>query len=710
MKKTGKLKIIILLISLAIFIAGSITVVVLVLQISKTESAEPKAVVAEELESVGYRYRIGNSAASVIKYIGNEKTVTIPSELGGYSVKTIEENAFSKNNTIESVTIPSTVKEIGANAFSECKSLSSAVIPESVTVIGEGAFCGCAKLKTVANSSKIKQIKSETFKDCTSLSSVSIPPTVKTIGANAFFQCKSLPMLVIPDTIENIDEAAFDGCSGITSLTIGASVKKIGASAFLGCQSLTSVTIPDNVTAIESAAFNNCGSLKTAVIGSGIGEMDKSVFAYCGKLESVLIADGTKTVGLSAFYSCESIKSVIIPESVVSIGSTKANDKKLVDNDVFYKHPLSLVVYGKTGSYAEKFAAANGINFRAAVEPASVTLDKTSVSLVAGASQTVSATVLPANATGKAVLWTSDDISVAGVSNGIITAKAVGSATITAKALNGKSVTCKVTVTPPAPPTVSVSNTKNGIKVSWNKVDAAASYIVYSKALSDSRWAAAECTKTSYIIEDVKSNKLYQIKVKSVGARDTESSTSKTKSITYLARVNIASLAFSGNAIKAKWSKVSGATKYHVAYKKRGADSFTSAYMTENTFGLPKAEVGTSYTFKIRAQLEKDGVTTSGAWSEKKTVVTLAVPEASAKLSSDSNGVYVSWKAVNGASGYAVYYKESSADDWTTKTVGSQSYTITDVENGKTYDIRVRAVCDGGSGALSPVQSVTMSK
>ena len=712
MKKLSKPKKILLLLSSAIVIAGAITVILLVLRTPKPESSaatQSEAAIAAELESEGYRYRIINSAAYVIKYTGNEKNVSVPSELGDYSVKTIEDDAFSKNNSIESVTLPSTLNKIGANAFSECESLSSAVIPESVTELGEGAFCGCTKLKTVVNSSKIRQIKSETFKDCTALSSASIPPTVKTIGANAFFQCASLPMLVIPDSTENIEEAAFDGCSGITSLTLGASVKKIGASAFLGCKALSSVTVPDSVTTIDSAAFNGCDNLKTVVIGSGIGKMDKSVFAYCGKLESVSIADGAKAIGLSAFYSCESIKSVIIPESVAAIGSTKADDNKLVDNDVFYKHPLSLVVYGKTGSYADKFAAANGITFRAVVEPAALTLDKTSVSLVAGSSQTVAAAVLPANATGKAVTWTSDELSVAGVSNGKIIAKAVGSATITAKALNGKTVTCKVTVTPPAAPDVSLSNTKSGLKATWKKVDNATSYIVHYKASSDKNWTTVESKDTSYIIEDVKSNKLYHVKVKSVGAGNAKSDSSKTKSLVFLGRVKIFSLAYAGNTIKAKWSKISGAEKFQVAYKKRGEKSFTTVYATKTAFELSKVPEGTSYTFKIRAQLVKDGSTVSGAWSEEKKVVSLAVPAVTARLSSKSNGVYVSWRPVKGASGYSVYYKESTAEEWTTKTTAGNSYTIKDVATGKTYDIRVCAFNNVESGALSKTKSVTVT-
>ena len=76
----------------------------------------------------------------------------------------------------------------------------------------------------------------------------------------------------------------------------------------------------------------------------------------------------------------------------------------------------------------------------------SVTLDKTSASLKAGETVTLTATVNPDNATDKTVTWTTSDATVATVSNGVVIAKKAGTATITAKA-GEKTATCAITVT-----------------------------------------------------------------------------------------------------------------------------------------------------------------------------------------------------------------------------------------------------------------------
>lgn len=78
----------------------------------------------------------------------------------------------------------------------------------------------------------------------------------------------------------------------------------------------------------------------------------------------------------------------------------------------------------------------------------SITLDKTSLSMKVGETETITVTVNPDNATDKNVTWTSSDESVAKVADGKVTAVKSGKATITAKC-EDKTAECAVTVTVP---------------------------------------------------------------------------------------------------------------------------------------------------------------------------------------------------------------------------------------------------------------------
>ncbi|HAR1385796.1 TPA: hypothetical protein IZ328_002257 [Enterococcus faecium] len=83
------------------------------------------------------------------------------------------------------------------------------------------------------------------------------------------------------------------------------------------------------------------------------------------------------------------------------------------------------------------------------MDPSGVTLSKTATTLVVGASETLSATVLPADATDKSVKYSSSNEAIATVTpvQGKITGIAAGTATITATTANGKTAVCEVTVT-----------------------------------------------------------------------------------------------------------------------------------------------------------------------------------------------------------------------------------------------------------------------
>ena len=77
-----------------------------------------------------------------------------------------------------------------------------------------------------------------------------------------------------------------------------------------------------------------------------------------------------------------------------------------------------------------------------------VTLDKTTLSMKVGESDTLTATVAPTNATNQAVTWTSSNEAVATVSNGTVNTVGVGTAIITVKTAEGnKTASCTVTVT-----------------------------------------------------------------------------------------------------------------------------------------------------------------------------------------------------------------------------------------------------------------------
>jgi hypothetical protein len=75
-----------------------------------------------------------------------------------------------------------------------------------------------------------------------------------------------------------------------------------------------------------------------------------------------------------------------------------------------------------------------------------ISLNKDSLDMVSGDTETLTATLEPEDATST-VTWSTDDDTVATVENGVVTAVGAGTATITAETANGKKATCAVSVT-----------------------------------------------------------------------------------------------------------------------------------------------------------------------------------------------------------------------------------------------------------------------
>ena len=126
-----------------------------------------------------------------------------------------------------------------------------------------------------------------------------------------------------------------------------------------------------------------------------------------------------------------------------SIYGGRMNGDKLI-YDV-YMNPTLTQGYDttKVGRYEQEI--------KPSVPVTAITLNRSSLTLEIGGTETLTATVAPSNATKKTVAWSSDNEGIASVdSNGKITAKAKGTAVITASATDKskKSASCRVTVIP----------------------------------------------------------------------------------------------------------------------------------------------------------------------------------------------------------------------------------------------------------------------
>ena len=107
----------------------------------------------------------------------------------------------------------------------------------------------------------------------------------------------------------------------------------------------------------------------------------------------------------------------------------------------------------------------------------SISLNKSSLRLQAGANATLVASISPVNADNKQVTWSSSDTGIATVEDGVVTGAKPGVVKITAQSVDGGyTAVCEVTVTETVTPEIDFEGT--GAVISFPKVEEATSYEV----------------------------------------------------------------------------------------------------------------------------------------------------------------------------------------------------------------------------------------
>lgn len=96
-----------------------------------------------------FDYETVGDSIQIIGYNGEADNLIIPTTIDGKYVTRIDETAFTRCTTIESVVLPNHLEEIGDYAFTRCTIMESITIPASVTSIGNNVFNNCYSLSVI---------------------------------------------------------------------------------------------------------------------------------------------------------------------------------------------------------------------------------------------------------------------------------------------------------------------------------------------------------------------------------------------------------------------------------------------------------------------------------------------------------------------------------------------------------------------------------
>jgi hypothetical protein len=196
---------------------------------------------------------------------------------------------------------------------------------------------------------EVTKICAEAFKKTKNCEKIIIPTGVNEIEKEAFAFCPA-SQITIPQGIKKIPSFAFYS-SGITELVLPEGVEEIEDNAFGECYSLEKVYVPSSCKRIGEAAFKNCNTLKEIILEEGLESLADYCFNGCTALERLEVPDGCYELGNFAFEGCKHLKEVYLPETIQFVGGRVFEGAK------------EMSIFGKSGSYAEKFAEQYRLRF-----------------------------------------------------------------------------------------------------------------------------------------------------------------------------------------------------------------------------------------------------------------------------------------------------------------------------------------------------------
>ncbi len=369
------------------------------------------------VDSTGKVTAKGNGTATITatsaenNTIKAQATVTVVTPLSSLSISP-STNAMNVNDT-KTLTLtynPTTASNKNVTWTSSNTSVATVDSNGKVTAKGNGTATITA---TSAENSNIKATATVTV--TTKVTGVTINPTSATIYMG---ETRTFTATVSPSTASN---------KNVTWTSTNTSVATVDSNGKVtpkanGTTTIKVITVDGSKTASASV------TVRTNATGVTLN-----------KTSTIIEVNNTETLSATVAPSTTSDKTITWTSSNTNVATVDSNGK------------VTAVANGEAVITARTTNGKTAQCTVTVVTPVDgIHLSKTSTELKPDQTETLTYVIYPSNASNQNVTWSSNNTSVATVSNGVITAKAPGTATITAKTADGsKQAQCTVRVITP---------------------------------------------------------------------------------------------------------------------------------------------------------------------------------------------------------------------------------------------------------------------
>ena len=244
------------------------------------------------------------------------------------------------------------------------------------------------------------------------------------------------------------------------------------------------VTTTGNGTLTNNGTINNSGTLTGTISGNAppsITKLSLDGGTVGTAYTTTLAASGTGTITWS--NSGDLPAGLTLDENTGVISGTPTADGT-----------FNFTVKATNTGGSDSKSLSITIGAQTNVPVTGVSLNTSTLNLIEGGTDTLTATVEPNNATNRNVTWSSDNPSVATVNNGVVSAVSEGTATITVTTVDGGyKDTCPVTVTAAPVPVTGVSLNKDSLALGVGDSETLTATVAPANAANQNvTWASSD--------------------------------------------------------------------------------------------------------------------------------------------------------------------------------------------------------------------------
>jgi len=651
-----------------------------------------------------------------LKDLENWLTISLHDPAGAsnpLNANTKRKKMYLNGEPLTDLVIPEGCMNIREYAFTLCDSLQKVYIPSSVTQIGKYAFCSCFQLSEIHlhdlkawaegeekySNSASNYVPKRLFLNGEHITELKIPDGVQVIGADAFAHMAELEQVEISDSVTKLDYGAFDGCSGLTTVKFGTGLEQT-YTPFRGCDNLTNIyikdvaswfnafgtsidpfnensakpkklyigdelatkaVVPGSCPEIPWRAFYGMSNITEVVVEEGVTEIDYEAFMCCSGLERITLPDTLTSINIRAFSGCAKLQKIVIPDSVQQLLMDVFSDCSALKSVVWSR--------GLTSIPEKTFD--NCSSLKCVAVPESVTFidinafrncNNLDCMVYEGTESMLQ--MIEVDSDGNNALF---DVGWH---------------------IEGTCCQTSITVTRDA---------STGMpRISYKEKPCILAYAVYRATKSGGDYTFLDLSyDLSYVDQDAEYEKKYYYVVVGVSGFGMGGPPSEEKNITTPCAVPLPTVTNDSSGYpKITWEKVSGAKEYQVYYSTTENGSYLKLGSTTKTaYTHSKAASGKGYYYKVKAIGSSSSLNSNFSepvYGFRK----LAVPGMTVTANHDASNVKLTWKKIDGATGYELQCKVNDGEFETIETLTALNFTHKNLVVGNTYTYRLRALCD----------------